>query len=208
MERSYGHVPSGANRRHRRSVFLWMVSSLPSISYAGEFTIRNWSSVWTLRCKPPSGGKWTSSVGLHKLLGRGETNSLCLLVCRLDRVLRLRNPCFSFGMAVVYRTGRRIERWSRTLGLAYLVLIGSSVPILAWLTADQVVTVEQASCEELDPAVDRLNGMSPSEFRVRCIATQDNSDWPARRKIRNPAARGRGRSPAPCLLCPISTPAT
>ncbi|GLR86799.1 hypothetical protein GCM10007857_35100 [Bradyrhizobium iriomotense] len=91
--------------------------------------------------------------------------------------------CFGFGMAVVYRTGLRIERWSRTLGLVYLVLIGPSVPILAWLAADRIVTVEQASCEELDPAADRLSGMSPSEFRVRCIATQDNSDWLARRKI-------------------------
>lgn len=91
--------------------------------------------------------------------------------------------CFGFGIAVVYRTGLRIERWSRTLGLAFLVLIGPSVPILAWLVAGQIVTVEQASCEELDPAADRLNGMSSSEFRVRCIATQDNSEWLARRKI-------------------------
>src|SRR5262245_45658224 len=90
--------------------------------------------------------------------------------------------CFGFGMAVVYRTGLHIERWSRALGLAYLVLIGPSVPILAWLAADQIVPSEQASCEELDPAADRLSGMSPSEFRVRCIATQDNSEWLALRK--------------------------
>ena len=91
--------------------------------------------------------------------------------------------CFGSGMAAVYWTGLRIERWSRALGLAYLVFIGSSVPILAWLAADQIVTVELASCEERDPAADRLNGMSPSEFRVRCIATQDNWGWRARRKI-------------------------
>jgi hypothetical protein len=90
--------------------------------------------------------------------------------------------CFGLGMAVVFRTGLGIERWSPALGLAYLVIIGPSVPIVAWLAADQIVTVEQASCAELDPAADRLNGMSPSEFRVRCIATQDNSGWLARRR--------------------------
>ena len=91
--------------------------------------------------------------------------------------------CFGLGMAVVYRTGTRLEVWSHALGLTFLVLIGSSVPILAWLAADHFVTVEQASCEELDPAAERLRGMSPSEFRVRCIATQDTSDWLARRKL-------------------------
>lgn len=90
--------------------------------------------------------------------------------------------CFGLGMAVVYRTGLRIERWSGALGLTYFVLMGCSVPILAWLAADQIATVELASCEELDPTADRLKGMSPSEFRTRCIATHDNSDWLARRK--------------------------
>ena len=90
--------------------------------------------------------------------------------------------CFGIGMTLVYRIGRHIERRSRALGLIYLVLIGSSVPILAWLAAAQIMPGAQASCEELDPAPNRLSGMSPSEFRVRCIATQDNSDWRARRK--------------------------
>ena len=77
--------------------------------------------------------------------------------------------CSGFGMAVVYRTGLRIERWSRALGLAYLVLAGPSVPILAWLAADQIVAVEQASCEELDP------GCSLRAERREIILAHDKS---------------------------------
>ncbi|MET4279985.1 MULTISPECIES: hypothetical protein [unclassified Bradyrhizobium] len=89
--------------------------------------------------------------------------------------------CFGFGVAVVDRTWLRIEGYSQALGLAYVVLVGPSVPIVAWLVADQLVVMEQAGCEELNPAADRLNGLSPFEFRVRCFATQDNSSWLARK---------------------------
>ncbi|MDE5464747.1 MULTISPECIES: hypothetical protein [unclassified Bradyrhizobium] len=89
--------------------------------------------------------------------------------------------CFGLGVVVVDRTWVRIERYSQGLGLAYVVLVGPSVPILAWLAADQLVVMEQAGCEELNPAVELLNGMSPFEFRVRCFATQDNSYWLARK---------------------------
>jgi hypothetical protein len=88
-----------------------------------------------------------------------------------------------FGLAAVYATGLRIERWSPALGLLYLVLLGPAVPIVGWVTADHVMRVEHASCDEPDPGADRLNGMSPSEFRSRCIATQDNSEWLARRRL-------------------------
>jgi hypothetical protein len=81
------------------------------------------------------------------------------------------------GIAVVYRTGLRIERWSPTVGIVYLVLLAPAAMIGSWVAAHQIVGADQATCEEMDPSADRLSGMSPSEFRSRCIATQDNSRW-------------------------------
>jgi hypothetical protein len=87
------------------------------------------------------------------------------------------------GIALVYRAGLYVERRSPTLGLVFLVTLAPAGPVAGWIGANQLVGVEQAGCEELDPAPDRLHGLSPSEFRSRCVATQDNSEWLARRKL-------------------------
>lgn len=86
----------------------------------------------------------------------------------------------SIGLTVVYRTGLRIERCCPTISLLYFVLLGQGVLIASCITAFQAVGVEQASCNENSPNTDRLNGMSPSEFRARCEATRNNFealDW-------------------------------
>jgi len=87
------------------------------------------------------------------------------------------------GIAIVYRIGLRIERWSPALSLTSLVLLAPAVLVASWMAANQVVRVDQATCEEKDPSADRLSGMSPIEFRSRCIATQDISEWLALRKL-------------------------
>ncbi|MBR0696552.1 hypothetical protein [Bradyrhizobium lablabi] len=89
---------------------------------------------------------------------------------------------FAIGIALVYLTGVRIERSSPSAAVVYLVVLGCAVPVASWSAAQYVVQIEQASCEELDPSPERLNGASLSEFRTRCIATQDNSEWLGRRK--------------------------
>jgi hypothetical protein len=71
--------------------------------------------------------------------------------------------------------GLYIERQWPTLGLLYFVLSGPSVLVASWMVADQITGLERASCEEMDPDADRLNGMSPPEFRQRCIATLNES---------------------------------
>jgi hypothetical protein len=83
----------------------------------------------------------------------------------------------SVGLILVYRVGLYIElRWP-TLGLFYFVLSGPCVLIASWMVTDQIIGLEQASCEEMNPGADRLHGMSPSEFRQRCIATLNESAW-------------------------------
>jgi hypothetical protein len=94
---------------------------------------------------------------------------------------------FVVGITLVDYTGRRIERWSPALSLVYLVLLSPVVLIGSWVVAHQIVSVRQASCEELDPTAVQLNGMSSSEFRARCIATQDNSEWLGLRKLAGPS---------------------
>jgi hypothetical protein len=89
----------------------------------------------------------------------------------------------AFGIALVYHTALWIERWSSALSLAYLVMLAPTALIVSWVITDHIVGLEHASCEELDPSSDRLHGASPSEFRARCIATQDNSEWLVRRKL-------------------------
>jgi hypothetical protein len=86
----------------------------------------------------------------------------------------------SVGLILVYRMGLYIERRWPTLGLFYLVLSGPVVLVASWMVTDQITGPERASCEEMDPGADRLSGMSPSEFRQRCIATLNESaslDW-------------------------------
>jgi hypothetical protein len=87
----------------------------------------------------------------------------------------------AFG--VVYYVGLRLERWSPTLSLLYFLMLAPGVPIAGWLAAGRIVASGQAGCEEMDPTADGLEGMTPSEFRARCIATQDESEWLARRKL-------------------------
>jgi len=89
---------------------------------------------------------------------------------------------FAVGIALVYATGRRFERRWPVLSLVYLILLASAVLIASWMAAERIAGIEYASCEEMDPSAERLNGFSPSEFRARCIATQDNSEWLARRR--------------------------
>jgi hypothetical protein len=91
---------------------------------------------------------------------------------------------FVIGITLVDYTGRRIERWSPALSLICVVLLSPVVVIGSWVFAHQIVSVRQASCDEMDPTAEQLNGMSPSEFRTRCIATQDNSEWLGLRKRR------------------------
>jgi hypothetical protein len=87
------------------------------------------------------------------------------------------------GIAVIYRIALRIERWSPAISFTSLVLLGPVVLIASWMAAHQIVRVDQAACEQMDPSVDRLRGMSPlPEFRAKCIATKDNSEWLALRK--------------------------
>ncbi|MBR0873472.1 hypothetical protein JQ633_24155 [Bradyrhizobium tropiciagri] len=89
---------------------------------------------------------------------------------------------FVAGLVLVYWTGVRIERSSPSLAVVYLVTFGAAVPIASWVATQHIVRIEQAGCDELDPSLDRLNGASPAEFRTRCIATQDNSEWLGRRR--------------------------
>jgi hypothetical protein len=89
---------------------------------------------------------------------------------------------FAVGIALVYSTGVRTERSSSSVAVVYFVVFDSAVPVTSWLVAQLVVPIEPASCEELDPSPERLNGASPSEFRTRCITAQDNPEWLARRK--------------------------
>lgn len=89
---------------------------------------------------------------------------------------------FATGIALVYWTGVRIERCLPSAAVVYFVVLGATIPVASWVAARYIVQVEQASCEELDPSSDRLNGATPSEFRTRCIATQDNSKWLSRRQ--------------------------
>jgi hypothetical protein len=81
------------------------------------------------------------------------------------------------GIAAVYSIGLRLERRSPALSLAVLVLLAPAVLIASWMAAHKIVRVDQATCEEKDPAAGRLSGMSPTEFRVRCMATKDVSEW-------------------------------
>jgi hypothetical protein len=83
----------------------------------------------------------------------------------------------AIGIAVVYRIGVCVERRSPPLSLALLVLLSPAVLIASGIAAHQIVRVEQATCEEKDPRADRLSGMSPMEFRARCMATKDVSEW-------------------------------
>ena len=78
------------------------------------------------------------------------------------------------GIIAVYRTGRSIERWWPTMSLFYFVLLSTGVLVASYVTAFRLVGVEQAGCEELDPSADKLLGSTPSEFRQRCIATQND----------------------------------
>ena len=89
---------------------------------------------------------------------------------------------FSAGIALVYWTGARIEQSYPSLAVVYLVSFGAAVPIASWVATQHIVRIEQAGCDELDPSLDRLNGASLAEFRTRCIATQDNSEWLGRRR--------------------------
>jgi hypothetical protein len=84
---------------------------------------------------------------------------------------------FAFGIAVVYHLGLRIERWSRDLGFACLVLLAPTVLIGTCIAAHRIVRVDQADCEEKAPSAARLSGMSPMEFRARCMATKDPGEW-------------------------------
>ena len=77
------------------------------------------------------------------------------------------------GMIAVYSTGQIIERWWPTIGLLYFVLLSTGVLVGSYVTAVRLVGVEQAVCEELDPSADKLLGSTQSEFRQRCIATQN-----------------------------------
>jgi hypothetical protein len=85
------------------------------------------------------------------------------------------------GIALVYRIGIYLERWSHATSVVCLVLLAPAALIGGCVAAHQVVRLDLATCEEMDPSVDRLSGMSPSEFRARCIATKNNSDWLALR---------------------------
>ena len=57
--------------------------------------------------------------------------------------------------------------------LFYFVLLSISVLVASYVTAVRLVGVEQAACEELGPSAGKLVGSTPSEFRERCIATQN-----------------------------------
>src|SRR5215475_9720029 len=83
----------------------------------------------------------------------------------------------SVGIFCVYRIGRRIERRAPTVGLAFFVVFGPAILVASGLAASRMAVDARATCEEMDPSTERLKGISPSEFRVRCIATQDNSAW-------------------------------
>lgn len=78
------------------------------------------------------------------------------------------------GITAVYRTGRSIERRWPVASLFYFVLLSTGVLVASYVTAVRLVGVEQAGCEELDPSADKLLGSTPSEFRQRCIVTQND----------------------------------
>src|SRR5262245_9367907 len=88
----------------------------------------------------------------------------------------------SAGIFFVYRVGLRVERRSPNIGLGFLVLFGPAMLVAGGLAASQIAVVDHATCDEMDPSTERLHGVSPSEFRSRCIATQDNSEWLAIRR--------------------------
>lgn len=88
------------------------------------------------------------------------------------------------GIFLVYWMGMCIERRSPAMALAFLVMFGPGILVASGFAASQIAVGDNATCEELDPSADRLKGITPSEFRLRCIATQDNSQWLAwRRKL-------------------------
>jgi len=86
------------------------------------------------------------------------------------------------GIALVYYVSTCIERWSHALGFVCLVSLGPAALIGGGIAAHHIVRLDVASCEERDPDLDRLSGMSPSEFRARCMATRDSGDWLTLRK--------------------------
>ena len=77
------------------------------------------------------------------------------------------------GLTAVYRAGLLIEQRYPNASVFYFVLLSTGVLIASYVTAVRLVGTEQVSCEELDPSEVRLLGASPSEFRERCIATQN-----------------------------------
>jgi hypothetical protein len=87
------------------------------------------------------------------------------------------------GIIGVYRAGRSIERWLPNMSLFYFVLVSTGVLVASYVTAVRLVGVEQAGCEELDPSADKLLGSTPSEFRQRCIATQNDYESINLRKL-------------------------
>jgi hypothetical protein len=78
------------------------------------------------------------------------------------------------GLTAVYRTGLLIERKHPGLSVFYFVLLSTGVLVASYVTAVRLIGIDQVSCEEMDPSEARLRGASPSEFRARCIATQNS----------------------------------
>lgn len=89
---------------------------------------------------------------------------------------------FSFGILLVYRIGRSVEGRRPTIGLLFLALLGPTVLVVSGVVARHVAGAEQADCKEAEPSADRLNGSSFAEFYIRCLATQNSSEWLAWRK--------------------------
>ena len=54
----------------------------------------------------------------------------------------------AIGIAIVYRIGLRIERWSPAIGIVYLVLFAPAAMIGSWMAAHQIVGADQATCED------------------------------------------------------------
>lgn len=83
----------------------------------------------------------------------------------------------SLGILLVYRIGRRMEDRRPTIGLLFLALLGPTVLVVSGVVARHVAGAEQADCKEAEPSADRLNGSSFAEFRIRCLATLNSSEW-------------------------------
>ncbi len=66
-------------------------------------------------------------------------------------------------------------RWPTASG-PFSVLLGLTALVVSWEAAVQITGKEQASCDDVYVATDRLNGSSRSEFRERCIATMSRSN--------------------------------